>query len=205
AVSRVKGVEIENFAVICLRQPPAAGIEQQQDRARPALAGLVARGAQQADKFCPVHLAEGPAEKTSLLRGDEHRPARKFPTADDDAVVKGSREVELREVRAHGALLRADELAKTSGIENPRNPLARRRLVEVQLVRLQKVAHSPPSISRAPCIRRRVTTSGRAPPSLIEKRRPPGAQRSKKSSMTACQRSRNPVIVVATSTTHSLP
>jgi hypothetical protein len=86
---------------------------------------LVARRAQQADKFRPMDLAEGAAEETPLLRGDEHCLARKFSTANDNAVVKGAREIELREVRTHGALRGSDELAKASGIENPVNPLAR--------------------------------------------------------------------------------
>src|SRR5271163_275821 len=150
-----------------------------------------------------MDLAERAPQETPLLRRHEGLLAIEAATSDDDAVVKGAREIELGEVRAHGALLGPEELDKAFRVEQPRDAFAGGGFVPIQLVGLQQGAHGASSISRTLCMSRKVTTSGRAPPSLIENRRPTGELRSKNSWITASQIGRKPVTAVATSTRHS--
>ena len=144
------------FARIGLLQPHAAGIEQQQHGTWTVRASTFARGAQQTNKFCAVHLAERAAEEAPLLRGDEDQIALEPAAADDQPIVERAGQVELREVRAHDALLGPDEFLETSRIEQSRDTVARRSLVPIRLMRIEEAAHCEASISRAPCISRSV-------------------------------------------------
>lgn len=60
-------------------------------------------------------------------------------------------------------------------------------------------------MARTAWARRSATVSGRAPPSLIDRRRPPGERRSTKSAITACQTSPKPTAAVWISTSQSVP
>src|SRR5438132_4411646 len=191
------------LAGIRLLKPDAAGIEQQQYGEGTAPFGAVARGPQQADEFRAMDLAERTPQEAALLRRDKDLLAIEAAAAHHDAVVEGAREIELGEVRAHGVLLGADELGEAFRVEQPGDALAGRGFVPIRLLGLQQVAHASVSISRTLCISRRVTVSGRAPPSLIENRRPPGELRAKNSWITASQIPRKPVTAVLTSTRHS--
>ncbi len=193
---------------IRLLKPDAAGIEQQQHGpwaipfgATPA--SPVARGPQQTEELRSMDLAECAPQEAPLLRRNEDLLAVETAAAHDDAIVEGAREIELGEVRAHGALLGPEELDEAFGVEQSRDALAGRGFVPIRLVALQQVAHGAFSISRTLCMSRNVTVSGRAPPSLIENRRPPGELRSKNSWITASQILRKPVTAVMTSTRHS--
>ncbi len=87
----VDGLRDRELAGIGLLQPHAAGIEQQQHGTRTTRAGAVARGAQQTDELCAVHLAERAAEETPLLRGDEDQLAVEPAAADDQSIVERAR------------------------------------------------------------------------------------------------------------------
>jgi hypothetical protein len=92
-------------------KPDAARVEQQQhsmDAAPPS----VARGPQQAEELCAMHLAEGAPQESAFLRGDEDVLAVETAAAYHDAVVEGAGEIELGEVRAHGSLFGPEELDK---------------------------------------------------------------------------------------------
>src|SRR5260221_13358026 len=134
-----------------------------------------------------MNLAECAAQEPTLLRRHEKDLIIETAAADDDAVVKGAREVELRQVRARETLFGPEELNEARRVKQRGDALAGGSLVPIRLVGLQQVAHGAVSISLLLCMSRRVTVSGRAPPSLIEKRRPPGEQRSKKFWITASQ------------------
>src|SRR3984957_11416436 len=168
------------FAGIRLLKTDAARVEQQQHSMDPAPSG-VARGSQQTEELCAMHLAEGAPQESALLRGNEDVLAVETAAAYHDAVVEGACEIELGEVRAHGALFGPEELDEALRVEQSGDAIAGGGFVPIRLVGLQQVAHASGSISRALCISRKVTVSGRAPPSLMEKRRPPGELRSKNS------------------------
>src|SRR5258705_10978236 len=147
-----------------------------------------------------MDLAECSPEKPPLLRCQQNLLAIEAAAADHDAVIERTSEIELSEMRARGTLLRPKELNKTLRVEQPGDALAGGGFVPICF---EQVAHTLSSISCTLCMSRKVTVSGRAPPSLIENRRPPGEVRSKNSSITASQTVRKPVTAVATSTRHS--
>jgi hypothetical protein len=190
------------LAGIRLLKPDAARVEQQQHSMDAAPSG-VARGPQQTEELCAMHLAERAPQESAFLRGNEDVLAVETAAAYHDAVVEGACEIELGEVRAHGALFGPEELDEALSVEQSGDAIAGGGFVPIRLVGLQQVAHASGAISRALCISRKVTVSGRAPPSLMEKRRPPGELRSKNSWITASQIPRKPVTAVATSTRHS--
>jgi hypothetical protein len=128
-----------------------------------------------------MHLAVCAPHEPPLLRRREHLAAGEAAATHHDAVVEGTRDIELRQVRAHGALLGPEELDETLRVEQSGDALAGSGFVPMRLVGFQLVAHNLLSISWRLCIRRSMTVSGRAPPSLIENRRPPGELRSKNS------------------------
>src|ERR1700722_315936 len=112
------------LAGIRLLKADAAGIEQQQHGARAARSGAVARSPQQTDEFCAMHFAERAPEDPPLLSCHEDFLAIEAAAAHHDAIVEGAREVELGEVRAHGALLGPKEFAETVCIEQAGNAVA---------------------------------------------------------------------------------
>ena len=191
------------FAGIRLLKPHAASVEQQQHSADAASSSPIARSPQQTHKLRAMHLAERAAQEASLLRSHKDLLAVETAAAHHDAIVEGACEIELREMRAHGPLLGPKELDEALRVEQPGDALAGGGLVPIRLVWLPQVAHAWVSISCTLCSSRKVTVSGRAPPSLIENRRPPGELRSKNSWITASHSPRKPVTAVATSTRHS--
>ncbi|MFK4619771.1 hypothetical protein ABIF50_003048 [Bradyrhizobium diazoefficiens] len=145
------------------------------------------RRAQEAGELGAVDFAEGAAHEASLLRGNEHRRPLQAATADDDTVVELLRQVEDRKMRADLAQLGADVFGKAAGIDQRVDALPGARLVPAQRSRVGcRLCHrSGSSILRTPCARRSATVSGRAPPSLMEMRKPPAERRATKSRTTA--------------------
>src|SRR5277367_6725680 len=191
------------FAGVRFLDPDPAGIEQQQHGARAAGSNVGARGSQQADELRAMDFAESAAHEPTFLRGYQYLLAVEAAATHHYPVVEGASETELGEMRAHRALLRSEELDEAIRVEQPGDALAGGGFVPIGLVRLRQVAHGSFSIRRTLCMSRRVTVSGRAPPSLIENLKPPGALRSKNSWITASQIVRKPVTDVVTSTRHS--
>src|SRR5216683_3349849 len=134
-----------------------------------------------------MNLAEGAPQEPPLLCRHEDLLAVEATASHHDAVIESASEIELGEVRAHCTLLGPKELDEAVWIKQAANALAGGRFVPIGLVGLQQVAHASVSISCALCMSRRVTVSGRAPPSLMENRSPPGEPRSKNSWITASQ------------------
>ena len=176
------------LAGIGLLQPDAAGIEQDQHRRRLHRE----RGPQQADELGAMDLAEGPAHEPPLLRGQEDERTVEASASHHDAVVEGARQVEGGQVRTHHPLFGAEELLERAGIDEGVEAGAGAGLVPALVEGIGGEGdgahrHHTASISRAPWSRRRVTVSGRAPPSLMVMRRPPGCRRATKSETTASQ------------------
>src|ERR1700683_5471014 len=160
-----------------------------------------------------MYLPKCSAHERTCLRRNQHPCTVEQSTAHDHAVMKLFRKIEQRQVRTGLALLGADEFLETPGIEQASHAIARGRLVPTRLrpprcIRNRLVdgrrAHErSPSIARTACAKRKDTMSGRAPPSLMERFRPPGERRSTKSATTICQTSSNPSAAVLMSTSHS--
>src|SRR5271155_4373808 len=112
------------LAGIRLLKPDPAGVEQQQHGpwAIPfgaAPTSPVARGPQQTEELRAMDLAERAPQEAPLLRRHEDLLAVETAAAHDDAVVEGTRKIELGEVRAHDALLGPEELDKALRVEQP--------------------------------------------------------------------------------------
>ena len=71
-----------------------------------------------------MDLTERTPQEAALLRRDEDLLAVEAAAAHHDAVVEGAREIELGEVRAHGALLGPEELDEALRVEQPGDALA---------------------------------------------------------------------------------
>lgn len=91
------------------------------------------------------------------------------------------------EVRTLNPLGWSQELGEAVRVQQARHTLTCGRLKPTGFAACRCVFHHSVSISALPCIRRRKTVSGRAPPSLIEMRKPPGEERSTNSATTAFQ------------------
>src|SRR5262249_15590158 len=144
---------------------------------------------------------EGAAHEASFLCRDEHGRAVQAAATDDDAVVELSRQVEDRQMRAHLAQLGADELGKAAGVDERIDALPGAGLVPAQriCVGCDGCHRSGSSILRMPWARRSATVSGRAPPSLMEMRKPPAERRATKSRTTASHTAPKPWAAVAMS------
>src|SRR5262249_36073658 len=139
---------------VCFLKPHATGIEREQHSTGTAMSGDVACGPQQTNELGAMHLAEGASHEPPLLRRYENVAAGEATTTHHDAVVEGPRNIELVEMRAHGALLGPDELDETLRVEQPGDTLAGGGFVPMGLGRFQQATHDLPSISWRLCIRR---------------------------------------------------
>src|ERR1700712_3512876 len=122
-----------------------------------------------------MHFAKGAAHEAAFLRCNEDRFAAQRSLADDHAVIELLGQIENIKMRAHLALFRPDELMKAAGIEQRGDAFARADLVPADRCRIVQEGrgHSvSSSIRRTPWASRSATVSGRAPPSLIDIRRP---------------------------------
>ncbi len=115
-----------------------------------------------------MHFTDPAAQELALLRGDKNRVASEARRADRDAVIERRRHTQLRQMRAHHPLRRRDPFAEAAFVEQQLDALARATLGEtyarVERLRMMR-CHS---ISAAACARRRLTTAGVAPMSLME-------------------------------------
>src|SRR5271156_649032 len=173
------------LACVRLLQTYPTAIHQQQNG--PGQVLVIARRPQEANQFGPADFGEGAAHELAFLRRDEHRLSVQRAAANDDPVVECRRQVEQRKVRTLHTLGGSQKLGEAIRVQQARHALARGRLKPAGLASCRRVFHHSVSISALPCIRRRKTVSGRAPPPLIEMRKPPGEERSTNSATTAFQ------------------
>src|SRR5258706_6514735 len=145
-----------------------------------------------------MDLAEGAAHESALLCRDEDGVATESGAANDHAIVELLRQVEDRQMRAGFALFGADDLGESAGIDEGCHALAGARFEPAQgSDGCGRTGHaSGSSIMRTVCARRSATVSGPAPPSLMERRRPPAARRATESVTTGSHTAPQPSAVV---------
>src|SRR6185437_10983264 len=146
-------------------QAHTAGIEQQQH----AIGMGVRRAAQQAGQLGAMHLTHAAAHEFTLLSGYQHVFAVQASLADDDAIVEGGRLVQLRQMRADGALGWAEKFAERSCNKQPDDARAGIGFVIAGAL-CERHGWPPASRVSTAWSRRRLTTAGVAPASLIDTR-----------------------------------
>src|SRR5690606_2958713 len=109
-----------------------------------------------------------------LLRSDQYRCIAEKALADDDTVIQSDRLTQHRQMRTDAALRRRHDFAEAAGVEQCCNTLSCRafqiaagRGSHRAIAYIHASAHARPPHSSTACIRRRLTTAGVAPASLI--------------------------------------
>ncbi len=142
-----------------------------------------------------MDFADGAAHVAALLRRDHDFFSVESTASDDDTVVEGARNVELRQVRAHDAFARTEDFVEScrdragrrhAGARSPRKSVS-----SAQTCGRGTHAASPSNSSTA-WSRRRLTTAGVAPVSLIVTSTSARGCRAEKSASTARHVSPNP-------------
>src|SRR5271154_4979013 len=148
---------------------------------------MIACRADQTNYLGAADFAERSTHELAFLSSDKDILSVQLAAADDNSVVESRRQVEQLKVGALYTLGGSQEFHKTVRVQQARDTLACRRLKPAGLAIECCIRHHTFSINAQACINRRKTVSGRAPPSLIEMRSPPGEKRSTNSSTTAFQ------------------
>src|ERR1700733_14755815 len=170
---------------ICFLQTDPAAIQKQQNSLRQVF--MIACRADQANHLSAADFAERSTHELAFLSGYKDILSVQPAAADDNSVVESRRQVEQRKGGALYTFGGPQEFRKTVRVQQARDTLACRRLKPAGLAIKRCIRNHTLSINAQACINRRKTVSGRAPPSLMEMRSPPGEKRSTNSSTTAFQ------------------